>query len=247
MEYMTKKCGNCGHAGLDDQAQFCNRCGAAVPEEKRPSFPVCPGCGTVVSDELAQFCNRCGTKIQPLPVTCRTCGNPAIDTQSRFCTRCGTTFEQKPVIRKNTCPSCGAPDPHGASLFCNRCGAQFSRQGTQAAHPQPGTPVLVTQKRPAEPHPTLMVPDTDWEPWNEVPPALGISRSEPPIPQKPIFHDEKAAVREKRYAHLPLIAEDMKKRAEPLSSPHAQDIQRMPGKKKQVSQKKGVLGFLKKE
>ena len=244
---MTKKCGKCGHAGLDDQAQFCNRCGAPVPEEKRPAFPVCTGCGTVVSDELAQFCNRCGTKIQPLPVICGTCGNPAIDTQSRFCTRCGTTFEQKPVIRKNTCPSCGAPDPHGASLFCNRCGAPFNRQGMHAAHPQGNAPVVITQRRPAEPHPTLMVADTDWEPWNDVPPALGISRAEPPIPQEPVFHDQKVAVRERRYAHLPLIADDMKKKAEPPASQHAQDIHGMPGKKRQVSQKKGVLGFLKKE
>jgi hypothetical protein len=95
--------------------------------------------------------------------------------------------------------------------------------------------------------PVAVVPDTDWEPWNEMPPALGISRSEPPIPEKPVFHDRQAAVREKRYAHLPLIADDMKKKAEPPSSQHGQDIPVMPAKRKPVSQKKGVLGFLKKE
>jgi len=255
LEYMTKKCGKCGHAALDDQAQFCNRCGAAqfcnrcgaaVPEEKKPAFPVCPGCGTVVSDELAQFCNRCGTRIQVQPVICSTCGSPAIDTQSRFCTRCGTTFEKKPVVRSKTCPSCGAPDPQGQSVYCNRCGAPFSRQGAHAAHPQGHAPVVITQKRPAGPHPTLMVPETDWEPWSDAPPALGISRAEPPIPEQPVFHEQQIAIPQKRFAHLPLVADEMKKKGEPQASQHTQDIHGVSVKKKPASQKKGVLGFLKK-
>jgi DNA-directed RNA polymerase subunit RPC12/RpoP len=243
---MTKTCGKCGHAALDDQAQFCNRCGAAVPEEKKPAFPVCPGCGTVVSDELAQFCNRCGTKIAPVPVTCSSCGSPAIDTQSRFCTRCGTTFEQKPVLRKATCPSCGAPDPQGQSIFCNRCGAPFNRQGTQAGHPAGPAPVIVTQRKAAEPLPLVRVPETDWEPWNDTPPALGISRAEPPIPVQPVFHDQQVAVPQKRYAHLPLVAEDMRKKSESGSRQNVPDIPVGSDRKKAGSSKKGVLGFLKK-
>src|SRR5512139_4143405 len=90
---MTKTCGKCGHAALDDQAQFCNRCGAAVPEKRTPPFPLCPACGIAVPDELAQYCNRCGTKILPLPVLCRVCGSPAIDNLSHFCTRCGAPFD----------------------------------------------------------------------------------------------------------------------------------------------------------
>jgi len=224
---MTKTCGKCGHAALDDQAQFCNRCGAAVPEEKKPAFPVCPGCGTVVSDELAQFCNRCGARIPPVPVVCRSCGSPAIDNQSRFCTRCGTTFEQKPVLRNTKCPSCGASDPHGQSVFCNRCGAPFNHQGMQAAH-QPGhAPVVITQRRSAEPHPTLLVPNTDWEPWNDVPPA-------PAIPKQSAHADQQIAIPEKRYAHLPLVADELKTNGETGS------------RQKAVSHKKGVLGFLKK-
>ncbi|MDD1682830.1 MAG: zinc ribbon domain-containing protein [Methanoregula sp.] len=236
VKYMTKTCGKCGHAALDDQAQFCNRCGSAVPEEKKPGFPVCPGCGTVVSDELAQFCNRCGARIPKEPVLCNSCGTPAIDNQSRFCTRCGTTFEQKPVFRNTNCPSCGSPDPHGESVFCNRCGAPFNRQGVQAAH-QPGqAPVIVTQRKPAGFVPALTVPDTDWEPWTDVPPAPGFSKtSEPPKPEQSAHRDQQIAVPEKRYAHLPLIADDMKKKGEPGERPQ-----------KAGSQKKGVLGFLKK-
>jgi len=232
---MTKTCGNCGHAALDDQAQFCNRCGAVVPEEKKPAFPICPGCGMVVSDELAQFCNRCGAKILPVPVVCSNCGSPAIDTESRFCTRCGTTFEQKTVRRSATCPSCGAPDPQGQSLFCNRCGAPFTRQGVQSAH-QPGpAPVIIMQRKPAGPLPPVTVPDTDWEPWNDVPPALGISRSEPAVPPQPVFHDQQVALPQKRFAHLPLIADELKIKDDGQSQ-----------KKRSVSEKKGVLGFLKK-
>jgi hypothetical protein len=115
-----------------------------------------------------------------------------------------------------------------------------------AAHPQGNAPAIISQRRPAEPHPTLMVPDTDWEPWNEAPPALGISRAEPPIPAQPVFHDQKVAVRERRYSHLPLIAEDMKKPAQSPASQPVQDVQNIPVKKRTVSQKKGVLGFLKK-
>jgi len=243
---MTKTCGKCGHAAFDDKAQFCNRCGATVPEKKKPAFPVCPGCGTVVSDELAQFCNRCGARLPLVPVVCRSCGSPAIDNQSRFCTRCGTTFEQKPVLQNTNCPSCGAPDPQGQSVYCNRCGAPFNRQGVQAAY-QPGqAPVIVTQRKPAGPLSAVIVPDTDWEPWNDVPPALGVSRStEPAIPKQPVFHDQHVAVPQKRYAHLPLIADEMKK-GEPGSRQHASDIPNASQKKRTVSQKKGVLGFLKK-
>lgn len=248
MKYMTKTCGKCGHAALNDQAQFCNRCGAAVPEErKKPEFPVCPACGTVVSDDLAQFCNRCGARITPEPVVCSSCGSPAIDDLSRFCTRCGTTFEQKPVSRHTNCPSCGAPDTQGQSIFCNRCGAPFNRQRVKAAH-QPGqASVIITQTRPAGLPLLVTVPDTDWEPWNDEPPASEHSgTSGPALPEQTAHHDQQIAVPQKRYAHLPLIADEMKTKGDagaPLQVPGTPGISQ---KKKTGSQKKGVLGFLKK-
>jgi predicted amidophosphoribosyltransferase len=239
VKYMTKTCGKCGHAALDDHAQFCNRCGAVVPQEKKPAFPVCPACGAVVSDELAQYCNRCGTKILPVPVVCGSCGSPAIDNQSRFCTRCGTTFEQKPVLRTKNCPSCGAPDPSGRSVYCDRCGAPFNRQGMQAApQPDPAAPVIVTQRKPhAGPLPVVTIPETDWEPWNDVPPAPGRSGSPgPAIPEQPAHPDQQIAVPKKRYAHIPLVADELKIKGEPG----------VPQKKNEGTQKKGVLGFMKK-
>lgn len=245
---MTKTCGKCGHAALDDQAQFCNRCGAPVPEKKKPAFPVCPGCGTVVADELAQYCNRCGARIPAVPVICSSCGSPALDDQSRFCTRCGTTFEQIPVLQNTSCPSCGAPDPKGLSVFCNRCGAPFNRPDVQAAHPTGQAPVIITQRKPAGPLPAVTVPDTDWEPWNDVPPAPGYPQTPgPAIPEQSAHPEEQAAIPLKRYAHLPLVADEMKKKGEPKIRQHAPDIPGISQKKKAGSQKKGVLGFLKKE
>ena len=237
---MTKTCGKCGHAALDDQAQFCNRCGAAVPEEKKPAFPVCPGCGTVVSDELAQFCNRCGARIPPVPFVCNTCGSPAIDNQSRFCTRCGTTFEQKPILQNTICPSCGAPDPHGQAVYCNRCGAPFNRERVQAVH-QPGlAPVIVTQRKPSGSQPRLTVPDSDWEPWNDVPPVPGRSGTPgPAMREQSAHHEQQTAIPQKRYAHLPLVADELRKKGDDGAYQHLPEI---PGTPK----KKGVLGFLKK-
>ncbi len=200
---MTKTCGKCGHAALDDQAQFCNRCGAAVPEKRTPPFPFCPACGTAVPDELAQYCNRCGTKILPLPVLCSVCGSPAIDNLSRFCTRCGSPFD---------------------------------RQGMHSVHSTGPAPVIVTQRKPAGSHPAVIVPDTDWEPWNDAPAAPRLSgAADTVVPEQSARPDLQTAEPQKRYAHLPLVSDEMKK------SGHG-STQR----KKAVSQKKGVLGLLKK-
>ncbi len=245
VKHMTKTCGKCGHAALDDQALFCNRCGAAVPEEKKPAFPVCPACGTVVSDELALFCNRCGARTHPVPVKCGSCGVPAVDTQSRFCTRCGTVFDQKPVVRNISCPSCGAPDPGGQSIFCNRCGAPFYRQG-QSPLSHPESPVVITQKKPSVTLPPVIVPDTDWEPWNDEPPVPGpLVFPAAAAPEQPASADQQIPPAQKRYAHLPLVAEDMRKTAGADVRLPAPDTS-VSHKKRPASQKKGVLGFLKK-
>lgn len=246
---MSKTCAQCGHAGLDDHALFCNRCGAPVPEEKKPAYPVCPGCGTIVTDEMAQFCNRCGARIPPVPVVCSSCGSPAIDSQSRFCTRCGTTFFQKPVARSAACPSCGAPDPSGNSLFCNRCGAAFSSPAAQSLHqPAPG-PVVITQRKAAAPAPLVIVPESDWEPWNDVPPAHTLPAAVPhPARPEPVEqHDQQVAISRKRYAHLPLVADEMRKKPVPPDDRHPPEITGIPPRKKGSSGKKGVLGFLNKK
>ena len=65
-------------------------------------------------------------------------------------------------------------------------------------------------------------------------------------PEQSFPPDQQVDIRQKRYAHLPLIADELRKPAEPQSRQYAPEIPEMPGKKSPGSQKKGVLGFLKK-
>jgi hypothetical protein len=57
------------------------------------------------------------------------------------------------------------------------------------------------------------------------------------------YHDQKIAMPQKRYAHLPLVADEMRKTPAP-SSPQQPDIPAMPPRRKASSGKKGVLGLL---
>jgi hypothetical protein len=124
----------------------------------------------------------------------------------------------------------------------------FNRRGVPAV-PQTGqTPVIITQRKPAGPLTVpVTVPDTDWEPWNDVPAVSGLSGSPgPAIPEQSAQYDQQTGVPEKRYAHLPLIADEMKIKGDARVPPHGPDIPITAQKKKTGSQKKGVLGFLKK-
>jgi hypothetical protein len=240
---MTKTCDNCGNATLDDQAQFCNRCGASVPDKPKTPYPVCPACGAVVSDTQAQFCNRCGTKIPPAPIVCGTCGIPAVDDQSRFCTRCGSMYQPKAVPRSTSCPVCGAPDPGNNSVFCNRCGAPLGRPDTQPFREDPAA-VIISPKRasPAMPDGAAAI---SGEHLNR---DTGITLSQkPPVSYRQAGEtsDFQAGISPRRYGHLPLIADELKGKETPVLMQPDQDTPASAGKSVK-KQKKGVLGFLKK-
>jgi len=243
MKYMTKTCENCGNATLDNEAQFCNRCGAAVPDKPKAAYPVCPACGAVVSDTQAQFCNRCGTKIPPVPLVCGTCGIPAVDDQSRFCTRCGSMYQPKTVARSVNCPVCGAPDPGNNSVFCNRCGAPRGRSDTQPFREDPAA-VVISPKRasPAMPEGTIAV---SREPVSREP-GMNLAQK-PPVSYRQTgeTNDFQVAIPPRRYGHLPLVAEELKRKETPvLMQPDPENA--APAGKNTKKQKKGVLGFLKK-
>jgi hypothetical protein len=246
MKFMTKTCGNCGNAALDNQAQFCDRCGAAVPDKPKTAFPVCPACGVVVSDTQAQFCNRCGAKIPPEPLVCNTCGIPAVDDLSRFCTRCGATYGSKPVPKSTSCPVCGTPDPGNESVFCNRCGAPMGRQGPLPVRREDPAAVIVSQKRAGSTFPEGTAAGAGWEPPNREPAAQVLQRAPVPYQQQPVDnHDFQVAVPQRKYSHLPLIADELKGKETPASyQPDAETV--VPSGKNPTKQKKGVLGFLKK-
>ncbi len=215
------------------------------PKRKSPHSRSAPGAARLYP--MNWHSSATGAVRELLPVLCTSCGSPAVDNQSHFCTRCGTTFEQKPVLQNINCPSCGAPAPQGQSVYCNRCGTPLKRLEVHAAY-QPGqAPVIVTQRKPAGSPPAVIVPETDWEPWNDVPPApLHSGIPGPAMPKQSEHHDQLIAVPQKRYAHLPLVADEMRKKGEPGSRQYAPDFPDTSQKKKTVSQKKGVLGFLKK-
>lgn len=92
--------------------------------------------------------------------------------------------------------------------------------------------------------PPVIVPDTDWEPWNEMPevPVYAGSSAAP----EPEPHDRQVDIPQKRYAHLPLVADEMKKKGDPLHRQQGSESSGVSPKKKAGSRNKGILGFMKK-
>lgn len=221
---MTRKCSSCGIPAPDGESRFCNRCGAAIVDEPEPQFPVCGTCGAQVADPLAQFCDKCGGPMKK-SLACPTCGNPAIDENSKFCTRCGTTF-----AKPGTCASCGFVNPEDAG-FCNRCGAALKTDTPPpaAAPASPAPSVVLTPKRAALPV-LEETPATDWDPWSDSP---GEQEAPAPAPQ--------VRVPQKKYSHLPLIADELKDYKK--SVPGIDDF---PVPAEPASRRKGGLNFLKK-
>ena len=127
---MAKKCERCGTPALNDQSEFCNRCGSSVIEELKMQLPVCVRCGNQAPNKEVLFCNRCGTPYPPpLPeLNCPRCGHSITDEESEFCNRCGAPVRPEPEPEPETlvCSRCGTPAPDEAALFCNRCGASIS-------------------------------------------------------------------------------------------------------------------------
>ncbi|MGA2120907.1 MAG: zinc ribbon domain-containing protein [Methanoregula sp.] len=234
---MARKCGSCGVPAPDEGSKFCNRCGSAIVDEPAPQFVVCSTCGAKVADPEAQFCDKCGGPIRKT-IACPACGNKAVDENSKFCTRCGTTF-----VKPGTCPGCGSPIPDERSVFCERCGASLRRAGPAAA-----PVVVITKKRTSLP--VQEETDAGWNPWSDGSPD-GDAR--PPAPQEdqyagpPPAAEEEASrapqvrVPQKKYSHLPFIADELKDAKTPYTGPGEP-----PGpSKKERPAKRGVLGFLK--
>jgi len=221
---MTRKCSSCGIPAPDGESRFCNRCGAAIVDEPEPQFPVCGTCGAQVADPLAQFCDKCGGPVKK-SLACPTCGNKAIDENSKFCTRCGTTF-----AKPGTCASCGFVNPEDAG-FCNRCGAALKAAAAPpaAAPASPAPSVVLTPKRAPLPVPEE-TPAADWDPWSDSP-----GEQEAPVPSPQI------RVPQKKYSHLPLIADELKDYKK-----SAAVMDNFPSPAEPASRKKGGLNFLKK-
>ena len=81
-----------------------------------------------------------------------------------------------------------------------------------------------------------------------MPPVPGLSGTPgPAMREQSAHHDQQIAIPQKRYSHLPLVADELKKKGDGMGAyQHPPDISAVSQKKKTGSQKKGVLGFLKK-
>jgi rRNA maturation endonuclease Nob1 len=233
---MTRKCGSCGIPAPDGESKFCNRCGSAIVDEPEPQFPVCGTCGAMVADPEAQFCDKCGGPVKKT-IACPTCGNPAIDENSKFCTRCGTTF-----AKPNTCSGCGFTIPDDRAVFCNRCGTPI--RGAQPATAP--SSVVVSKKRTALP---IQEPAAEWDPWTDGSEEFDPRPTAPQEPaytrepvDEPVYRAPQISMAPKKYAHLPLIADELKGAKNPHTG-HGEGPE-SPSKER-PAKKKGVLGFMK--
>lgn len=231
---MARKCSSCNTPAPDGESRFCNRCGSAIIDEPETQFPVCSACGAMVADPEAQFCDKCGATMKK-SLACPNCGNPAIDENSKFCTRCGTTFTPP-----NTCPACGFTNPDDQALFCNRCGSAL-RGGGQKAAPS----VIVGKKKAALP--IQEETPAEWDPWTDGSPDFDLQQQTPAAPpaEEPVARVPQISVPQKKYSHLPLIADELKGTKTTYDGGTTVEMQVPAQKKKpQPPGKKGVLNFL---
>ena len=268
---MAKKCERCGNPALDDQSEFCNRCGASVRKEPEPSVPVCGRCGNPAPDAEALFCNRCGTgyKKEPenTPPLCPRCGFVIPDDQSQFCNRCGAAVGPGPADKKPACVKCGAIAPDGDTLFCNRCGTPFNSAvispkpvhfPSHASHPSASVKISQKKQVPvAAPHEDLWDP----VPHEEVDPAHYHHEVALPAKKKyahlPLVAEELAGGKNrdesislsgntKKYAHLPLVADELKEKQSPRLEIESPYYPGPPRETKTTKSKKGLFDLLKK-
>ncbi|HVP96830.1 zinc ribbon domain-containing protein [Methanoregula sp.] len=229
---MTRRCGNCGAPAPDTSSRFCDLCGAPLVDEPvaPKGLPVCPSCGVTVSDKHAQFCDVCGAPLAK-PV-CPSCGTPAPSSRSKFCTRCGATF--------------GPPVP-----------------GKNRAHPAAEPePVVVRKKKGRLPEPDPE-PADEWDPWTDGDPLYDISAPLPLQPQqRPLSDLERIAAgvprpkpekerepgpagSQKKYAHLPLVADELRQDTERRAAAGAPGKDTSAGRRTKPGKKGSMFGFLK--
>ncbi len=223
----------------------------------------CEKCGAPAADDQSQFCNRCGGALRDLPDTalpvCGKCGFPAPDNKSEFCTRCGTKFSEEPQAKYPVCRNCGHEIPDEQAGFCNRCGTPSRGPGAAGAAKKPvpaSEPVLLKRKHAVTPETAA-----DWSPFSDTEtdaatssvPALLNQKKRTRLPAGPETAGDAYSNNQggdsasaKKYAHLPLIADEMKGlKPEPESLP---PIFRAKGPAQKGSEgKKGIMNFFKKK
>jgi hypothetical protein len=251
---MVKKCEQCGAPAVDDLSLFCNLCGGYVREEEKAALAVCRGCGTPAPDDQSAFCTRCGLKYTQEPEdrypVCTTCGTIVPDELAAFCNRCGEKIV--PGSASPLCAACGAPAVDDQTLFCNRCGTPFSRPAVPGIQQKAQGSVVITKKRrsPAPPAHRGGNIAEDFPPDHSAgsQPVQPDPQVEREFAHLPLQDDESTAgtPRPKKYAHLPLVAAELKIKDSPRTGFYSAEVRESSSKRpKKHPTAKGLLDMFK--
>jgi hypothetical protein len=122
----------------------------------------------------------------------------------------------------------------------------MARQGPAPVRREDPAAVIVSQKRAGSSLPEGSANGAGWEPPNREPAAQVPQRGPAAYQQQPADNNDfQVAVPSRKYAHLPLIADELKGKETPATYQLDPETA-IPSGKNPVRQKKGVLGFLKK-
>ncbi|HJX56562.1 MAG TPA: zinc ribbon domain-containing protein [Methanoregula sp.] len=254
---MAKKCEQCGAPAVDTQSLFCNICGGYVRDEPEPSLIICRACGIPAPDDQSVFCTRCGQKYAAdtedrYPI-CSSCGSVVPDEQAVFCNRCGTKISSGP---EHAVPVAESDAPvSGIQALLKTA----KKSGAVTAKKSPGSVIVTKKKHPASPPAQVggYVPDV--LPLSLDPPddrteeALPEAHSQKKYAYLPLVADESAADTRpsknqpaKKYAHLPLIADELKVKDTPQAGFFSNGAREpSPSHQKKDAPKKGIMGMFK--
>ena len=122
---------------VDDDALYCNNCGAKMPVKLLPGMVLCPHCNKAVREGI-RFCTNCGGSMieEPKPETkvCPNCGWETTDLEVEFCDGCGRRIraskeekeaEEVKEPKNKVCPNCGWTVFDIETMFCDECGRRL--------------------------------------------------------------------------------------------------------------------------
>ena len=123
---------------VDEDALYCNNCGAKMPVKVMPGMVICNNCNKAVREGV-RFCTNCGHSMieEPKPEgkVCPGCGWTTDDMSINFCDKCGRRLEggeeekeekdEEKVPTNKVCPNCGWTVFDIETTHCEKCGRRL--------------------------------------------------------------------------------------------------------------------------
>lgn len=123
---------------VDEDALYCNNCGAKMPVKVMPGMVICNNCNKAVREGV-RFCTNCGHSMieEPKPEgkVCPNCGWTTDDMSINFCDKCGRRLEggeeeeekkeEEKVPTNKVCPNCGWTVFDIETTHCEKCGRRL--------------------------------------------------------------------------------------------------------------------------